>query len=225
MKRLPDIVMRLLAVILLMAAALKAWQLLTEPVANADIWTYRPFLILTVELELALAIWLLSGLFKKAAWLAGLLCFSLFLVITLYKGVTGAESCGCFGSVHVNPWMTLFAIDLPAVIALALFRPELRLPPRLSLLRKQGSIRAVIREFVTPLPSLRRFAISGCLALIALSTTTPILAFNEPVCETTVARDTNDDCRINFNDFMVMASHWLEDHSPNSCTRLPHKGE
>jgi len=205
MKRLPDIVMRLLAVILLMAAALKAWQLLTEPVANADIWTYRPFLILTVELELALAIWLLSGLFKKAAWLAGLLCFSLFLVITLYKGVTGAESCGCFGSVHVNPWMTLFAIDLPAVIALALFRPELRLPP--------------------PLPSLRRFAISGCLALIALSTTTPILAFNEPVCETTVARDTNDDCRINFNDFMVMASHWLEDHSPNSCTRLPHKGE
>jgi hypothetical protein len=73
--------------------------------------------------------WLLSSLLKKAAWLAAISCFSLFSAVTFYKAITGYASCGCFGSVHVNPWITLFAIDLPAVIALAVFRPELWLPP------------------------------------------------------------------------------------------------
>ena len=36
--------------------------------AHNSIWTYRPFLILQVELELGLGIWLLSGLFIKAAY-------------------------------------------------------------------------------------------------------------------------------------------------------------
>ncbi|MHC4477380.1 MAG: hypothetical protein ACYTEL_17165 [Planctomycetota bacterium] len=44
-------------------------------------------------------------MFKKAAWLAALLCFSLFSFITLSNGLTGAASCGCFGSVHLNPWI------------------------------------------------------------------------------------------------------------------------
>lgn len=123
MKASSNAVLKVLGILLLVAAVLKGWQLLTEPVANSDIWSYRPFLILTVELELALAIWLLSGVFRKAAWLAGLLCFSFFSMITLYKAVTGAASCGCFGSVQINPWITLFAIDLPAVVALSMFRP------------------------------------------------------------------------------------------------------
>jgi len=180
MGKLSNIVLRILGMLLLTAAVLKGWQLLTEPVANSDIWSYRPFLILTVEFELALAIWLLSGLLKKAAWLAGLLCFSLFSTITFYKGITGAASCGCFGSVHVNPWITLFAIDLPAVIALAVSRPGLSLPPVLSFLRKQESIRTLIRTFLTPLPSAPRFAVTACLGLIILGVTTPILALNEP---------------------------------------------
>ena len=73
MKFSSNIVLKLLGILLLTAAVLKGWQLLTEPVANDSIWTNRNFLILTVEFELALAIWLLSGLFKKAAWLATLL--------------------------------------------------------------------------------------------------------------------------------------------------------
>jgi hypothetical protein len=174
MKAVSNTLLKLLGILLLIAAVLKGWQLITEPVANNRIWTYRPFLILTVEFELALGIWLLSGLFKKAAWLAALLCFSVFSAITLYKGITGAESCGCFGSVHVNPWITLFAIDLPAVIALAVFRPAL------SFQRKTESIKALIQEFITPLPSMPQFAVTACLTLIALGVTTPVLAFNKP---------------------------------------------
>ena len=180
MKKASNIVVKILAIVLLAAAVLKGWQLLTEPVANSDTWSYRPFLILTVELEFALAIWLLSGLFKKAAWLVSLLCFSAFSAITLYKGSTGAESCGCFGSVHVNPWITLFAIDLPAVIALSIFRPGLSFPPALSFLRKQESMKNLVKEFLTPLPSAPRFAMTAFLTLAILGISAPILAFNEP---------------------------------------------
>ena len=98
-----DIVLKVLGFLLLVAAILKGHELLTTPVAGKDLWSWRPFLILTVEFELALSIWLLSSLLKKAAWLASLLCFSSFSVITFYKAVTGSASCGCFGSVHVNP--------------------------------------------------------------------------------------------------------------------------
>ena len=178
MEKASNIVVKILAIALLIAAVLKGWQLLTEPVANNDIWSYRPFLILTVEFELALGIWLLSGLFKKAAWLATLLCFSVFSAITLYKGITGAESCGCFGSVHVNPWITLFAIDLPAVIVLAVFRPAL------SFLRKQKSIAAFVRNSLAPLPSKPRFATILSIGMMILAVTGCVLGFNEPAKST-----------------------------------------
>ncbi len=152
MKSARDIVLKLLGMLLLTAAVLKNWQFLTEPMANNDIWTNRAFLILTVEFEIALGIWLLSGLFKKAAWLATLCCFSLFSFITLYKGLSGAESCGCFGSVHLNPYITLFAVDIPAVILLAVFRPAW------SFLQKQQSIAAFVRNVFTPLPTIPHFA-------------------------------------------------------------------
>lgn len=176
--------MRLLGVLLLIAAVLKSWQLLTEPAANNSIWTYRPFLILTVEFELALAIWLLCGLFKKAAWLAAISCFSLFSMITFYKGISGYASCGCFGSVHVNPWITFFIIDLPSVITLSIFRPTLSLRHILSFTRKQESIKVIIQEFLTPLPSLQQFVTALIIGITSLSATTPILVLNEPAMVT-----------------------------------------
>jgi len=36
--------------------------------------------------------------------------------------------------------------------------------------------------------------------------------FGEPVCLTIVAGDINGDCRVDFEDFQLMASHWLEHH-------------
>ncbi len=39
-----NIVVKISAIVLLIAAVLKGWQLLTEPVANNDIWSYRPLL-------------------------------------------------------------------------------------------------------------------------------------------------------------------------------------
>ena len=83
MKSAHDMVMKLLGGLLLAAAALKAWQLLTEPTADSGFWTTRWVLIAQVEGELLLGGWLLSGLFKKTAWLAALLCFGCFSIVTL----------------------------------------------------------------------------------------------------------------------------------------------
>lgn len=162
MKSANDVVLKLLGILLLAAAVLKGWHLLTTPVANNDVWTSRLFLITQVEFELALGIWFLSSLFKKAAWLTGLVCFSVFSVIALYKGISGAESCGCFGKIHVNPWITLLAIDLPAVISLGLFQPNLK------------------EKFLTPLPSPARFATIYGLLVVVLGASTAVLAFNQP---------------------------------------------
>ena len=71
MKLAADWTLRLVGVLLLVTAGVKGWRLLTEPLANSDIWSNRAFLILTVEFELGLGIWLVSGLFKKLAWAAG----------------------------------------------------------------------------------------------------------------------------------------------------------
>ncbi len=187
-----DIVLKVLGVLLLTAAVLKGHELLTVPTANQDLWSWRPVLIFQVEFELALGIWLLSGVFKRLAWLAGLACFGLFCGVTLYKGLTGAASCGCFGTVHVNPWVTLLAIDLPAVVALGLFRPVFSFAPVLSFLRSlptavtggRESLRQVVAEFAKPLPTLRRFAATAALSLAILGLTTPILALNKPATVT-----------------------------------------
>ena len=106
MKRAQSItacVLKALGTLLIVAAALKGHQLLTEPLANQDVWSYRPVLILLVECELALGLWLVSGLLPRLAWLTALACFSFFCVVTLYKALTGAASCGCFGAVRVPP--------------------------------------------------------------------------------------------------------------------------
>lgn len=156
--------------LLLTAAVMKGWQLLTEPVANTDIWTNRYFLIATVEFEIALGLWLLSGIFKKLAWLATLACFTVFSVITLYKGVSGAASCGCFGSVQINPWITLFVIDIPACLLLMIFR---QVELKVSFITKPF-------ELLKPLPGKLHFVSMFAVGVIILAVTTSVLYFNEP---------------------------------------------
>jgi len=94
-----------------------------------------------------------------------------FSAVCFYEGLTGAESCGCFGSVHVNPWITLFAVDMPAVLALAVFRPEIDLP-------KLTSAKAVILEMMGPMPSPVRLAAVFCVGLVLVAVSTAVLALN-----------------------------------------------
>ena len=110
--------------ILLLAALLKAYQLATEPTAEISLMTSRWFLVFSVQFELLLGLCLIAGLFVRTAWLTTLGSFALFSCISLHKALSGEVSCGCFGSVQVNPWYTL-GLDLAVVGALVRYRPAL----------------------------------------------------------------------------------------------------
>ena len=116
---------------MIIASILKIHELLTVPIISEGFWESWEFFLIQIPLELGLGIWLVSGLFRKAAWLIGLIAFAGFIGVTLQKGIIGAESCGCFGTVTVNPWITLFLIDVPLFLSFAIFRPkgEKLLPP------------------------------------------------------------------------------------------------
>jgi thiol-disulfide isomerase/thioredoxin len=148
--------------ILIIAAILKIHQLLTEPIISKGFWESWEFFLIQIPLELGLGIWLVCGLFRKAAWLLAVLAFGLFIVVTLQKGLTGAESCGCFGRVKVNPWITLSAIDIPLFLGLVIFRPKgfKLLPP--------------------PWPSAKHFFGVAIPTFIAFSIIIPVLVLKKP---------------------------------------------
>lgn len=113
----------LLALVLLMAAGLKAYQLATEPVIGTGLLDSRWLLIATVEFELFLGLWLLCGISPKPTWVAVLASFGLFTCVSLYKAVSGDATCGCFGPVQVNPWYTT-TFDLGVLLSLLFWRPN-----------------------------------------------------------------------------------------------------
>lgn len=117
-----DVVRVLLACLLLPAAALKGYQLATEPVLERGFLESRWFLIGVVEMELFFGIWLVVGAAPRLTWLAAVACFSGFALVSGYKGVVGEASCGCFGRLAVNPWYT-WALDVAAVGLLLVSRP------------------------------------------------------------------------------------------------------
>ena len=67
--------------------------------------------VAAVQLELLVAAALVFGCWQWwSLRLTGGL-FSVFAAFSLYRAVAGYESCGCFGAVKVNPWIT-FVLDL-----------------------------------------------------------------------------------------------------------------
>ncbi|MGO9110686.1 MAG: MauE/DoxX family redox-associated membrane protein [Thermoguttaceae bacterium] len=118
-----DVVRIASALLLLVAATLKAYQLATEPVLGTGILESRWFLMATVQFELLLGVWLLSGLLPRLTWLAALACFSAFACVSLYKALSGYTTCGCFGKVEVSPWHTAI-LDVFVVLSLLCFRPN-----------------------------------------------------------------------------------------------------
>ncbi|MGA2914792.1 MAG: MauE/DoxX family redox-associated membrane protein [Sedimentisphaerales bacterium] len=161
MKKANIIVMWIAGIVLLAASALKVHQLITEPIISKGFWESWEFFLIQIPLEMGLGIWLICGLFRKAGWLLGLIAFVGFIGVTLFKGLSGEESCGCFGVIKVNPWITLTAIDIPIFLLLAIFRPkgEKLLPP--------------------PWPSLAHFLTIAIPTFILLPTVEYILITNK----------------------------------------------
>jgi hypothetical protein len=111
--------------VLLTAAGLKAYGFGVDPVARTGIFSAPAFQFFVILFEIGLGIWLLSGQQPLGSWLAVLLTFSAFAAISFYQGWIGQASCGCLGKkVTVNPWI-MFSVDLTAITALLICRPNL----------------------------------------------------------------------------------------------------
>ncbi len=127
MRLLPwSLVSRILALLLLAAAGLKLYGLGIEPVASSGLFSAPEFQIAVVQFELFLAAWLLWGKYPLVSWLLALAAFACFAGASLYLGLIGQSSCGCFGGmVSISPWAA-FALDVLLLTALILGRPDLK---------------------------------------------------------------------------------------------------
>jgi hypothetical protein len=123
MARFANGFLKFLGILLLTAAALKLHGWAVDPVRPTG-WFAIPAVQFTIVLvEAALGVWFLTGWANSAAWLAAFSLFSLFSVVSFRQGWIGEASCGCFGSLAVNPWLA-FGIDVAALALLAITRPS-----------------------------------------------------------------------------------------------------
>ncbi|MBI3462294.1 MAG: hypothetical protein HY000_04430 [Planctomycetes bacterium] len=107
------------------AAALKGHQLATDGALDLPLplSTSRWTVLALLEVEFFLGVWLVSGYAARASWRAVLAFFSLLAGLSLYLGLSGAPSCGCFGRLSINPWY-VFVLDVVAVVTLWRWRPS-----------------------------------------------------------------------------------------------------
>lgn len=122
-----DAVRTVLGILLLAAALLKGYQLATEPTVGQSLLESRWFVIALVEFELLFGLWLLSGIYPILSWHIAAVCFVSFAGVSLFKALSGEASCGCFGRVSVNPWLT-FALDLAVLAAILRSYPDAQEP-------------------------------------------------------------------------------------------------
>ena len=118
----------LLGVVLVAAGLLKGYDLSSRSVAWHGFFFPRGLLIGLVEAELVFGLWLLTGLYPKPTRWIATSCFTVFSAVTLMQALGGETTCGCFGQVSVNPWVT-FTFDAAAVFALCRWGPSSTAPP------------------------------------------------------------------------------------------------
>ncbi|MEX2316623.1 MAG: MauE/DoxX family redox-associated membrane protein [Pirellulales bacterium] len=84
-----------------------------------------------VQAELLVGFLLASGRWPRQSWLAALSLFTVFATFSLYRGLAGYASCGCFGAVAIRPWWTP-AFDLAIICLLVAWRSPIVGWPRYS---------------------------------------------------------------------------------------------
>lgn len=108
-----------IGMILLLASGLKA----AAPSLGDGLLHNWWFNVFVVEFELFFGIWLFFGLLPKLTWLATIGLFSIFLVVSFYKAISGATTCGCWGNVEISPVYTVL-FDVSVIGLLIMFRPN-----------------------------------------------------------------------------------------------------
>ena len=129
----------IVGVFLFIAASLKTYGVLLDPVSQDSVFSSPPLLIAVIELKIMLGFWLVSGLLSPLCWVASVLFFSILCMASLYLAIAGQRSCSCFGPIAVNPWWTML-FDSGVISMLVLFRPSWTSETRLATSARAGAI-------------------------------------------------------------------------------------
>lgn len=143
--------------LLLATAGLKLHGQAASPVPNVGWYSAPAVQSALVIWETFLGVWLLSGWFAAASWVAAVGTFGVFAAVSGFLGWQGIVRCGCFGPLPASPWYA-FGVDLAVLAALAVARPPAR-----------QLTRASVRDAVLGLgrPALAVALILGLLAASA----------------------------------------------------------
>lgn len=117
-------VSRGLGVLLLLAAVLKVADIIRASAPEDGWWADLRIKMLTVQWELILGGWLMSGYRPVAAWAAAVMTFVGFAGLSGYLGWVGEPSCGCFGATAKTDPRWSFALDAGVLLLLAFIRPQ-----------------------------------------------------------------------------------------------------
>lgn len=108
------------ALLLLAAAALKAWPLITGQAVETQAASLGKLIL--IQGEILLALWLVSEVASAWAFRTAIVFFAGAACVNLRSIWLGEVSCGCFGKVEVPPWVSL-VVNAVAVAGLLLMRP------------------------------------------------------------------------------------------------------
>lgn len=119
MSRVSAVVRSSLGVFLLAAAMAKAYRLFWGTFADDLLLSSPRLQFVAIEVEFIVGLWLLSGWRVRIAQWAAMTLFLILGALSLFLALAGQQSCGCFGEIAINPWITL-SIDVVAIILLAI---------------------------------------------------------------------------------------------------------
>ncbi len=105
------------ALLLILGAGLKTYQLSTVPDPSNYVLGSHLLTTLLVLVEIGVATWLLSGAKPRIAKWAALTLFSLFAVTAAAKWTAGETNCGCFGVIQIHPAIVFF-VDAFVIVVL-----------------------------------------------------------------------------------------------------------
>ena len=111
------VVSRLLGLIILAAGLLKGHDQLSVALTASQFSIGSDFAVLLPLGEILFASWLLVGLWPQTSWWLAIGSFIAFLGVSLDRGLAGASSCGCFGTLQISPWY-MVGVDSAALILL-----------------------------------------------------------------------------------------------------------
>lgn len=108
--------------VLLAGAGMKGYDWYVNPVPRPGFFGSREFQIGLIDFEVVLGLWMLLGVYRVASRRCAIATLVLYSGYSGLLAVRGDTSCGCFGSLSINPWHTMI-FDLCLLTAL-LRRPQ-----------------------------------------------------------------------------------------------------